>query len=279
MWNGSKLGLPFSGIGAQDHHDLRTHIANEYNEFHPSVRHLNLSDQFSHATRTSLTGLYNGNKESPFKTNDNMWETETPGEQKHQSDYRKLIGAGLKHIWSIPNISDHDRVLLHRHFESQLRHHHVAAVANPKMFDQYHRSMKTARRERDNASGESTGGSSSGGRPYNEQEWAAKWREAQARGPEEAKRVAAEWRRVSKEQETMTRPKAIKILGLSENPTKHEIKAAFRRLTLQHHPDSNPGGGDLETYKAVMQAHDYIRGDLNEWVEMLAEWVSKRYKK
>lgn len=251
-----KLGLPFSGIGANHDHELRTHIPNYGHEFHPSVRHLNLSDHFSHVTRTSLTGLYNGNKESPFKTNDNMWETETPGEQKHQSDYRKLIGAGLKHIWSIPNISDHDRVLLHRHFESQLRHHHVAAVANPKMFDQYHRSMETARREREQAKreeqqrqrqssgGSSSGGSSSGGR-----------------------RRRGEWQHAEKPHE---------ILGVASDASASDVRRAYRKLAAQHHPDA---GGDPAMFIKAKDAHDHMMSRLNEWIIMLAEWVSKRYKK
>ena len=73
----------------------------------------------------------------------------------------------------------------------------------------------------------------------------------------------------------MTRPNALQTLGLSGNPTKQEIKLAHRRLSMQHHPDQ---GGNEATYKAVQSAHDYFR-DLNEWVEMIAEWVSKRYKK
>lgn len=299
-------GLPID-TGSNMTHQFRTNIPDSIHTFHRSVSGLghfgtsikykddpyhHVSDGIRSHIARSLKPLYMGG-ESPFKTSDNDWEKQVAynGEEQHNANFRKAIGAGLKHIWSIPNISDHDRVLLHRHFESQLRHHYVAAVANPKMFNQYHQSMETSRRERDNASresaggsssGKSTGGSSSSARPYNQQEWEAKWREAQAKGPEEGKRFAAEWRRVSsrhrseiKEQERMTRPKAIQILGLSENPTKHEIKAAHRRLSIQHHPDQ---GGDEATYKAVQSAHDYFK-DLNEWVEMLAEWVSKRYKK
>ena len=223
---------------------------------------------------------------SPFKTSDNHWERPARADESdHHASFRKAVGAGLKHIWSIPNISDQDRSLLHRHFESQLRHHHMAAVANPRMFNEYHVNMETSRREKEREQRHSSGGSagsSSSAEPYNHQEWAAKWGEAQARGPEEAKRFATEWQRVrnrdvsqGKEQERMTRPNALQTLGLSGNPTKQEIKLAHRRLSMQHHPDQ---GGNEATYKAVQSAHDYFR-DLNEWVEMIAEWVSKRYKK
>jgi len=253
--NDQKLGLPYSIVGAQDPHDLRTHIPNYGHEFHPSVRHLNLSDKFYLDTRTSLIGLYGGDKESPFKTNDNIWEREIPGEQKHQSDYRKLIGAGLKHIWSIPNISDHDRVLLHRHFESQLRHHHVAAVANPKMFDQYHRSMETARREREQAKREeqqrqrqSSGGSSSG-------------------GSSGGRRRRGEWPHTEKPHE---------VLGVASDASASDVRRAYRKLAAQHHPDA---GGDPAMFIKAKDAHDHMMSRLNEWIVMLAEWVSKRYKK
>lgn len=45
------------------------------------------------------------------------------------------------------------------------------------------------------------------------------------------------------------------VLGLSETASAAEIKQAFRRLAVQHHPDK---GGDVTTMQAINEAHDTI---------------------
>jgi DnaJ-class molecular chaperone len=66
-------------------------------------------------------------------------------------------------------------------------------------------------------------------------------------------------------------------LGIPQNATKDQIRRAHRTLVIKHHPDR---GGDPVMQRKVVDAAEYMRHHaLNEWVEMLAEWVSKRYKK
>ena len=47
-----------------------------------------------------------------------------------------------------------------------------------------------------------------------------------------------------------------KVLGVSEHATQKEIKAAYRRLSKQYHPDQNPGSE--ERFKDVSAAYDVI---------------------
>src|SRR5438445_5802931 len=47
-----------------------------------------------------------------------------------------------------------------------------------------------------------------------------------------------------------------KVLGVPEHATPKEIKAAYRRLSKQYHPDQNPGSE--ERFKDVSAAYDVI---------------------
>ena len=47
-----------------------------------------------------------------------------------------------------------------------------------------------------------------------------------------------------------------KVLGVPEHATQKEIKAAYRRLSKQYHPDQNPGSE--ERFKEVSSAYDVI---------------------
>lgn len=49
------------------------------------------------------------------------------------------------------------------------------------------------------------------------------------------------------------------ILGISENATAAEIKAAFKRLALQYHPDKHAGDSAMEErFKEINQAHQVL---------------------
>lgn len=49
-------------------------------------------------------------------------------------------------------------------------------------------------------------------------------------------------------------------LGVSENATTDEIKTAYRKLALQHHPDRNPGNMQAETrFREVTEAYEILR--------------------
>jgi len=46
-----------------------------------------------------------------------------------------------------------------------------------------------------------------------------------------------------------------KILGLKRTATTNQIKQAYRRLVMKHHPDR---GGDAEDFKPIQEAHDVL---------------------
>ena len=50
------------------------------------------------------------------------------------------------------------------------------------------------------------------------------------------------------------------ILGVSRSCTEVELKAAFRRLAMQHHPDRNPGNHECEhRFKEINEAYDVLK--------------------
>jgi DnaJ-class molecular chaperone len=50
-----------------------------------------------------------------------------------------------------------------------------------------------------------------------------------------------------------------KVLGVSKNATEKEIKAAYRKLARQYHPDLNPNNPQAEQkFKEVSQAHEVL---------------------
>jgi hypothetical protein len=57
-------------------------------------------------------------------------------------------------------------------------------------------------------------------------------------------------------------PPHLAALGLSAGATAQDVKAAYRRLANQHHPDC---GGDPEKFKAIQAAYETaMKGRLNE---------------
>ena len=51
-----------------------------------------------------------------------------------------------------------------------------------------------------------------------------------------------------------------KVLGVSENSSQGDIKKAFRKLSLKHHPDR---GGDAEEFKKINEAYSTL-GDVEK---------------
>jgi molecular chaperone DnaJ len=50
------------------------------------------------------------------------------------------------------------------------------------------------------------------------------------------------------------------VLGVSRNCTEIELKAAFRKLAMQHHPDRNPGDAACEhKFKEINEAYDVLK--------------------
>jgi molecular chaperone DnaJ len=48
------------------------------------------------------------------------------------------------------------------------------------------------------------------------------------------------------------------ILGVSKDASESEIKKAYRKLSLQYHPDRNPDPEATEKYKAINEAHEIL---------------------
>ncbi len=50
------------------------------------------------------------------------------------------------------------------------------------------------------------------------------------------------------------------VLGVSRACSEAELKAAFRKLAMQHHPDRNPGDGECEhKFKEINEAYDVLK--------------------
>jgi molecular chaperone DnaJ len=50
------------------------------------------------------------------------------------------------------------------------------------------------------------------------------------------------------------------VLGVSRTCTEVELKSAFRKLAMQHHPDRNPGDADCEhKFKEINEAYDVLK--------------------
>ena len=49
------------------------------------------------------------------------------------------------------------------------------------------------------------------------------------------------------------------ILGVSRNASEQELKAAYRKLAMSHHPDRNPGDHSAEEkFKEAAQAYSVL---------------------
>ena len=48
-------------------------------------------------------------------------------------------------------------------------------------------------------------------------------------------------------------------LGVSKTATDDEIKKAYRKLAIKHHPDKNPGKENEEKFKEISKAYDILK--------------------
>ena len=52
------------------------------------------------------------------------------------------------------------------------------------------------------------------------------------------------------------------VLGVQRGASEADMKAAFRKLAMQHHPDRNPGDKDCEhRFKEINEAYDVLKDE------------------
>jgi DnaJ family protein C protein 7 len=84
------------------------------------------------------------------------------------------------------------------------------------------------------------------------------WKSIQELDPED-RTIAKEVRRAELELKKSQRKDYYKILGIEKTATDTEIKKAYRKLAIVHHPDKNPGDSEAEArFKDISEAYETL---------------------
>ncbi|GAB1320770.1 hypothetical protein MFIFM68171_10980 [Madurella fahalii] len=84
------------------------------------------------------------------------------------------------------------------------------------------------------------------------------WKSIQELDPED-RTIAREIRKAELELKKSQRKDYYKILGVDKTATEQDIKKAYRRLAIVHHPDKNPGDAAAEArFKDISEAHETL---------------------
>ncbi|KAM0720503.1 hypothetical protein Q7P37_004639 [Cladosporium fusiforme] len=76
--------------------------------------------------------------------------------------------------------------------------------------------------------------------------------------PEEPN-IAKDVRNAELELKKSKRKDHYKILGVDKDASEHEIKRAYKKLAVKHHPDKNPGNSEAEEkFKDISEAHEVL---------------------
>jgi len=84
------------------------------------------------------------------------------------------------------------------------------------------------------------------------------WKSIQELDPED-RTIAKEVRKAELELKKSQRKDYYKILGVEKTATENQIKKAYRKLAIVHHPDKNPGDANAEArFKDISEAYETL---------------------
>jgi DnaJ family protein C protein 7 len=84
------------------------------------------------------------------------------------------------------------------------------------------------------------------------------YKNIQEQNPEEPN-IAKDVRTAELELKKSKRKDHYKILGIDKDASEHEIKRAYKKLAVKHHPDKNPGDAEAEErFKDISEAHEVL---------------------
>jgi DnaJ family protein C protein 7 len=96
------------------------------------------------------------------------------------------------------------------------------------------------------------------GESGNWQEAVREYKAIQEENPSEPG-IAKDIRNAELEEKKAQRKDYYKILGIEKDATEQQIKKAYRKLAIVHHPDKNPGDEEAaERFKEIQEAHETL---------------------